>query len=133
MRTQFFRSILPQAALSLAIVTIAGFGSQSLAAPEKRCGWIQNPTPGNYWLDDASGTWIIRFQGSTREPRGMDRIGDVSSRDYVRTNGNYGYACTCMTVDTGKRDGLNVITAIHSVTQLPLARCRADKALPKPD
>ncbi|WP_051559057.1 DUF4087 domain-containing protein [Allorhizobium undicola] len=104
----------------------------SAAAAENRCGWIVNPTPGNYWLDDAKGTWIIMSQGIPDEPEGVDKIGDLSAGDYVRTNGNYGYGCTCMNVDTANRDGVGVITAIHSVKPLALARCRADKSLPKP-
>ncbi|MFN3498292.1 MAG: DUF4087 domain-containing protein, partial [Pannonibacter indicus] len=29
------------------------------AAPENRCGWIVNPTPGNWWLTDRDGDWIL--------------------------------------------------------------------------
>lgn len=98
-------------------------------AAENRCGWIQNPTPGNWWLDDAEDTWTIRTQGSEDEPEGMDLIPDISERDYVRTNGNYGYACACMKVDT---DDDGQITQIYSFKQLKLAQCRNDKALKFP-
>ncbi len=98
-------------------------------AAENRCGWIQNPTPGNWWLDDAGDTWTIRTQGSDDEPEGMDLIPDISERDYVRTNGSYGYACACMKVDT---DDDGQVTKIYSFKQLKLARCRNDKALKFP-
>jgi len=107
------------AALSLALAFPA-------LAAETRCGWIQNPTPANWWLDDAENTWTIMTQGSGEEPEGMDLIPDISEHDYVRTNGNYGYACACMNVDT---DDEGAITRIHSVRQLPLSRCRSDRAI----
>ena len=33
------------------------------ALAEERCGWLENPTPGNWWLKDARGLWIISAQG----------------------------------------------------------------------
>lgn len=98
-------------------------------AAETRCGWIQNPTPANWWLDDAENTWTIMTQGSDDEPEGMDLIPDISEHDYVRTNGNYGYACACMSVET---DGKEHITRILSFRQLKLAKCRNGKALKFP-
>jgi hypothetical protein len=117
----------PAAALSLALAFPA-LAFPALAA-ETRCGWIQNPTPANWWLDDAQNTWTIMTQGSGDEPEGMDLIPDISEHDYVRTNGNYGYACACMSVET---DGRERITRILSFRQLPLAKCRNDKALKFP-
>ncbi|CAN7325409.1 DUF4087 domain-containing protein [Neorhizobium sp. LjRoot104] len=112
--------------------TIAAFAFLALPvlaqAAENRCGWLQNPTPGNWWLDDAEGNWPIRSQGSEDEPEGMDLIPDISERDYVRTNGSYGYACACMKVDTDDER----ITKIYSFKQLKLAQCRNDKALTVP-
>ncbi|MDQ0135466.1 hypothetical protein J2T08_003387 [Neorhizobium galegae] len=97
-------------------------------AAENRCGWIQNPTPGNWWLDDAEGTWVIRSQGSEDEPKGMDLIPDISERDYVRTNGNYGYACGCMRVET---DDVHIVE-ILSFRQVKLSQCRSDRTLGSP-
>ncbi|MDO1584428.1 DUF4087 domain-containing protein [Rhizobium oryzicola] len=99
-------------------------------AAENRCGWVQNPTPGNYWLDDREGSWTIMTQGSDVEPKGVDKMPDFSAGEFVKTNGYYGYACTCMSVETDKR--ARRITEIISVKQLPLAKCKGDKSLPKP-
>nr|WP_314084732.1 DUF4087 domain-containing protein [uncultured Shinella sp.] len=96
----------------LALATL----STGVQAAESRCGWLQNPTPGNWWLDDADG---------------MDRIPDISEGDYVRTNGNYGYACACMTVDTDDDEGR--ILAIYSFRQLPISQCANDEALSAPE
>ena len=99
-----------------------------LAAAENRCGWIHNPTPGNWWLTDRDGQWIMMTQGSYEAP-GMENIGDISAGDYVRTNGNYGYACGCMEVDT---DGEGTIARIYSFRQLSIGKCENDAALPSP-
>ncbi|MGY4749817.1 DUF4087 domain-containing protein [Pannonibacter sp. Q-1] len=101
------------------------------AAPENRCGWIVNPTPGNWWLTDRDGDWILATQGSDREALGMENIGDISAGDYRAVNGNYGYACGCMKVETEKEDGTQFITAVYSFRQLKLAQCDKDKSLPK--
>ena len=110
---------------------VAGFSGGSAIAAENRCGWVQNPTPGNYWLDDRDGSWTILTQGSDVEPAGVDRMPDFSAGEFVKTNGYYGYACACMSVETDKAE--KRITEIHSVKQLALAKCRNDRALPKPE
>jgi hypothetical protein len=100
------------------------------AAPENRCGWVVNPTPGNWWLTDRDGDWILATQGSDREALGMENIGDISAGDYKAVNGNYGYACGCMKVETEVSGGQRHITAVYSFKQGKLAQCAKDKALP---
>jgi hypothetical protein len=102
--------------------------SVTAGAAENRCGWLQNPTPANWWLVDGEGTWTIMTQGGGDEPDGIDIIPDISEGDYVRTNGNYGYACACLKVDTDADQGR--ILAIHSFRQLPISQCENDSALP---
>lgn len=105
------------------------------AAPKKppgemRCGWIANPTPGNWWLTDSAGEWVIGMQGGY-QAQGMDQIPDLSAANWVVTNGSsYGYGCVCMRVETDAKQ--RRITRIHSVTQKPLKVCRADRKLPRP-
>lgn len=98
------------------------------ADAEMRCGWLENPTPANWWLVDGDGTWILSTQGSP-EPKGMDLIPDVSAHDFVKTNGSYGYACACL---DARFDGDKSAIEIKSVRQLPLGKCRKDRSLPKP-
>jgi hypothetical protein len=112
----------------LALALMLGGASVALGT-ETRCGWLQNPTPANWWLDDNAGSWTIMTQGGNDEPEGMDLIPDISEHDYVNTNGNYGYACACMHVET---DGDKHITKILSVRQLKLAKCQKDASLPAP-
>lgn len=105
--------------------------SSPVTAAETRCGWLQNPTPANWWLDDADGSWTIMSQGGGEGPPGMDLIPDISERDYVTTNGNYGYACACLSVETDDND--QSITEILSFRQLALSKCENDGKLSRPD
>ncbi|WP_198373405.1 DUF4087 domain-containing protein [Roseomonas rosulenta] len=99
-----------------------------LQAAERRCGWLHNPTPGNVWLTDRAGDWILASQGG-RETPGMDRVPDMTGREWVRTNGAYGYGCACVVLNAEAR---RQVLRVHAAEQLPLARCRADRALPQP-
>ena len=126
--------VLRTALLALAIGTI-GHGAVAdakTAAPrsEKRCGWLDNPTPANWWLTDAAGQWTIGTQGGHQAP-GLNSLPDMRAKGWVETNGSYGYGCACMQVTTDKSTGR--ITRIYSATPLPIKRCTADKKLPRPE
>ena len=114
-------------AASLAL--LAALAASPATAAERRCGWIHNPTPANWWLVDRDGRWDIMSQGGPR-PAGMDNIPDLTERHWVRTNGWYGYGCACMSVVADART--RSIRRIDAVQQLPLERCTADRALPRP-
>ena len=93
---------------------------------ETRCGWFSNPTPANAWLQDRYGEWIIGTQG------GHQADGDwpnFNSRQWVRTNGNYGYGCACMQVRVNKQT--HEVLEIKSAHARSLAQCRRDPALTK--
>jgi hypothetical protein len=93
---------------------------------ETRCGWVHNPTPGNWWLTDADGEWVLMYQGETSPP-GMELIPDLTQGEWVRTNGDYGYGCACMKVMTNA----DRITGLTKFVQLPIARCTDDPDLPQ--
>ncbi|HYI63780.1 MAG TPA: DUF4087 domain-containing protein [Allosphingosinicella sp.] len=109
-------------------------GLALLAAPapapgtERRCGWLQNPTPANFWLIDRDGEWLIGAQGGYQAP-GMDDMPDMSTRGWVETNGHYGYGCACMTVTTDR--ATRRVTRIVSARPVPLRQCRNDRRLPR--
>lgn len=111
-----------------ALLFLAVLAASPAMAQERRCGWIHNPSPSNWWLVDRDGQWDIMAQGGPR-PSGV-RIPDLTVRDWVRENGYYGYGCACLTVVTDART--RSIRRIEAVQQLPLERCRADRALPRP-
>jgi Protein of unknown function (DUF4087) len=97
-------------------------------AIERRCGWLQNPTPANWYLKDKEGSWLISSQGGY-QAEGMDNLPNLEGKEYVKTNGNYGYGCACLDVVV---DSSQIrITAIQGGEALPLSTCREDSSLPK--
>jgi hypothetical protein len=101
----------------------------AVVASERRCGWLENPTPANWWLSDPDGLWILSTQGSS-QPTGMELIPDISRREFVSTNGHYGYTCACLDGEFNRDQ--NRVSRITSVQQLALLKCRQDQKLPKP-
>jgi len=112
--------------LAAALTLIALPGAE---AAERRCGWLHNPTPGNWWLVDRDGEWVLALQGSEPVP-GMDDIPDMTTAGWVRTNGHYGHGCACFQMETDR--SARRVLRILSAQPLPLARCRGDRALPQP-
>jgi hypothetical protein len=113
------------AIIALAVLAL---GAAPQPATERRCGWLDNPTPGNWWLTDRHGEWLIGAQGGYQAP-GMDRMPDMSTAGWVRTNGHYGYGCACadVRVDRASRR----VVRISGARALPLRQCRADRRLPQ--
>ncbi|MEZ5777447.1 MAG: DUF4087 domain-containing protein [Paracoccaceae bacterium] len=95
---------------------------------ETRCGWLDNPTPANYWLTDADGEWLMEVQGGY-SAEGMDDLPDYGAGGWVETNGSYGYGCACLDLDVDHATGL--VIRIRSLAPLPLEKCWSDPALPK--
>ena len=114
------------------VVFVAGLALLALGRPalaEERCGWLENPTPGNWWLRDAHGLWIISAQGGPYA-EGVDKLPAPAPDRFVATNGHYGYSCACVsgTFD----DHAERMTRVDATRALPLSVCRGDKALPAP-
>jgi hypothetical protein len=61
----------------------------------------------------------------------MDEMRDMTTREWVKTNGYYGYGCACMdmVVDPASGDVLRISAAKPK----RLAICRRDRKLPSPD
>lgn len=97
-------------------------------AAAKRCGWIDNPTPGNWWLRDREGEWTLSEQGGYEAP-GMDALPDMSTKGWVETNGPHGYGCGCLTVAVDRNT--RQVTRVVSGGPVPLRQCRVDRRLPK--
>jgi len=90
---------------------------------EQRCGWVDNPTPANWWITDREGEWEIGVQG------GYQADGEMPDFDeqWVETNVHHGYGCACMHVRVD-RSAKRVIT-YRDVKALPIEQCRTDKTL----
>ncbi|MFN4155809.1 MAG: DUF4087 domain-containing protein [Paracoccaceae bacterium] len=121
-----FRSVV--LALALALPAQA-----ALAKDVTRCGWYANPTPGNHWLTDRDGTWLLATQGGREVPGWMDLPAEAFDFDpasnWVATNGSYGYGCACVTAHFGAAYRGQVVR-VRSMKALPLSRCEADRNLP---
>lgn len=110
------------------LLALAAAASAPAATAERRCGWLQNPTPANYWLVDRDGEWLLSAQGGYQAP-GLEDMRDMSTRGWVEVNGHYGYGCACMTVTTDRRT--RRVTRLFSAIPVPLRQCRADRRLPR--
>lgn len=91
---------------------------------ERRCGWVDNPTPANWWLVDRDDTWEIGIQGGYQAEGDMP---DFKTR-WVETNVHYGYGCACMDMRVDR--ATKRVIEYRRVQVLPIDRCRKDRKLP---
>ena len=111
------------------IVGLMMSASQCPVLAEERCGWLENPTPGNWWLKDAHALWIIATQGGP-SAQGIEKLARPTPDRFVAANGQYGYWCACL---SGSFDvHAQALTRIDKASTSPLSVCRDDKALPAP-
>ncbi|WP_244483224.1 DUF4087 domain-containing protein [Mesorhizobium sp. 1M-11] len=108
----------------------ASSGSATAGQAENRCGWLANPTPGNWWLVDKDKTWVLASQGDAEGAgsAGMDKLPEFDPKQYVNSNGNYGYGCACLKLVTDP--ATKTVKSIAGGKILPLATCKKDKSLP---
>ncbi len=109
----------------LTLVTAAQAFSASAQTSPARCGWFDNPSPGNASLVDAQGEWIIALQGG-HQAKGAWPV--FARSQWVRTGtGSHGYGCACLRVQANAESG--AVSQIISARARALSTCRADKAL----
>lgn len=103
-------------------------GESQATGFETRCGWFVNPTPANIWLLDRDAEWTIGVQGGYQIENERNWPA-FKPRQWVRTNGNYGYGCACMQVRVNKET--HEVLEIKSSRARPLSACRKDQSLKK--
>lgn len=113
----------------LLIALLPGLVGPAIAAPERPCGWLHNPSPGHGWLTDRDGDWLLSVQGRDAVP-GMEKLPEFGPHAWGRTDGSYGQGCACMVMERGARVG--DVRRLVSTEILPLSRCRGDRSLPRP-
>lgn len=97
----------------------------SVMSAEKRCGWLENPTPANLWLIDSESEWTISIQGrGFINEDSMENMPTIDQNEFVRTNGYYGFSCVCLNVKTNKEN--SEILEVYSGEQLLLKQCLED-------
>ncbi|WP_371182546.1 DUF4087 domain-containing protein [Xanthomonas sacchari] len=109
------------AALSLCAVAQAAPPAQTVT----RCGWFDNPTPGNATLVDKDGEWTVGQQGGHQAEGTWPTF--PPARWVATGTGSAGYGCACLKVRA--RDDTQEVTTIVAATAQPLKTCRQDKAL----
>ena len=117
---------LVKAGVIIGLMLTASLGP---AFAEERCGWLENPTAGNWWLKDSRGLWIIAAQGGPYA-EGVEKLPQPRPDRFVATNGQYGYSCACLSGNFDAR--AQTMTRVDSARTSPLSVCRNDKALPTP-
>jgi hypothetical protein len=103
-------------------------GESQAAQFETRCGWFVNPTPANIWLFDRDAEWTIGVQGGYQVESDWNPPA-FKPRQWVRTNGNYGYGCACLQLRVNKET--HEVLEIKSSRARPLAACHKDQSLKK--
>lgn len=114
------------AAAALTLGLGAGIATAQQPGGEQRCGWFDNPSPGNAWLHDKDGRWTVAIQGDYQAEGDWPPVyktGELRRQG----NGNYGYGCACLTVKVDAEE--KKILEIVSSKGRPLSVCRKDKAL----
>ena len=92
--------------------------------PALRCGWWDNPTPGNVSFIDRGGEWTIAMQGMYEAEGDWPTFG----RDQIAPRGAshyHGCACARMQADPQTR----LVSRFTDAHARPLGTCRADPAL----
>jgi len=111
-----------------ALLTIALAPLAHAAEPEEHvCGWYENPMPRVINLIDHDGSWKVATSDGYSAP-GQKPV--FRSSQWVRTNGDYGYGCACLSGDMDEQT--HTVNAITSATPRTLAACRADTSLREP-
>ena len=89
---------------------------------------VRNPTPANISPYDRDGDWTIGVQGGYQVEEDWDWP-KFKPRQWVRTNGNYGYGCACLQLRVDKES--ERVLEIKSARARPLSACRRERVLKK--
>jgi hypothetical protein len=117
--------------LTVLFTPLAMAGSPKLKF-ENRCGWFDNPTPGNAWLHDKEGEWTIALQGNYEAKGKWNPNFNLDDEEkFVRTGSSYGYGCVCMNVSVDPKT--KKVKSVKSVSIKNLEVCRKDKNLKEPE
>lgn len=110
--------------MKLALLFIVSLATTSaFAKAQTFCGWVDNPTPANVWMEDQFGSITISIQG------GESAEGDLNIGNAYQYNGYYGAGCGCMKAEIKVVDGERIATKILSSSAKPLSACGNDQKI----
>ncbi|WP_416422700.1 DUF4087 domain-containing protein [Pseudomonas sp. App30] len=113
--------------VALLAVSLMPLAHAEEATQERLCGWYENPTPRVINLIDHEGSWKVATADGYSAP-GQKPIFRASQ--WIRTNGDYGYGCACLSGDIDEQT--HTVNAIATATARTLAACRSDASLREP-
>ena len=96
------------------------------AQAAERCGWLENPKIGYWYLVDPSGRWAIA-EGADHEAEGFGLIPDIYSGEYEPMNRYYGYTCSCLDVSVDEIS--QQVIQINAFRSMPMSSCEANENL----
>ena len=108
---------------SILLLTVFMATTSAFAGAKTFCGWVDNPTPANVWMEDSLGSITISIQG------GESADGDLNVPTEYQYNGWYGAGCGCMKAEVKVVNGERIATKIISSKAKPLSACDKDKKI----
>jgi hypothetical protein len=110
------------------VASVIALSPIAARAASLRCGWLDNPTPGNASLYDKDGEWTIAVQGG-HQAKG-DWPPEFKPGQWIKRGpGSYGYGCVCLTVEVDAEEK-NILDIVSGKAR-PLSACRNDRAVSK--
>ena len=107
-------------------VSMAALSPMAARASSLRCGWLDNPTPGNASLYDKDGEWTIAVQGGHQAEGNWPPA--FKPGQWVRLgHGGHGYGCACLRVEVDA-EGKKILSILSGEAR-PLSACRKDRAI----
>lgn len=127
--SSIMRNILSSLVLMAAVPVLAA-APAAQSPVQKRCGWLVNPTPANWYFFDRDGRWVLGEQGGYQiSIADLNHLPKDEPGTFVADGRGYGYNCVCLNMRVDQKT--THVTRIVSGSALPLKRCRTDKRLPK--
>ncbi len=100
------------------------FDLAKMGPPARRCGWWDNPTPGNASLTDRDGEWTVAMQGMYEAAGDGPRF---SPAQEAPRGASHTHGCACLSVRADRASMF--VYSIADAKPLALSVCRADPKL----
>lgn len=104
----------------------------TLAFAEMRCGWLLNPTPANWYLEDRDAIWTLSVQGKGGRDNGFYNADMPENLDQTKIGTDQGrdYYCACIRGQVDPKT--NWFIEVTSVRYNPMSQCKNDPAINMP-
>ena len=111
------------------LIAITLLAVPALATAEYRCGWLDNPSAGHFQFIDKQAAWTISKPGVYQlAATSINNLPKRVESEFIRTNGEFGYSCSCLSVSTDSKSK-RITKIAHLGKQVLLKRCLEDKSI----